>query len=301
MTRIEVFHSVSVTLFISILAASSLPGAERSDLPNIVIIMADDMGYGDVRTLNPVSGIPTPNLDALAKQGMTFVDGHSPSAVCTPTRYALLTGRYCWRSKLKSGVLGGYSPPLLEDGRRTIADMLQGQGYRTAAVGKWHLGMEMPRLDGKEGGLTKWDGDPGIDFAGRIVNSPIHHGFDEYFGVSASLDMAPFVYIRNDRFTMLPTFQQKAVKFPHFVRSGPRAKDFVIADVLDRLTKEAVGFIDRSAKQAQPFFLYMPLTGPHKPTQPHERFRGKTKLNEYGDFVTQVDWTVGQISAALDR
>jgi arylsulfatase A-like enzyme len=301
MTRIDVFHSVSVTLFISILAASSLPGAERSDLPNIVIIMADDMGYGDVRTLNPVSGIPTPNLDALARQGMTFVDGHSPSAVCTPTRYALLTGRYCWRSKLKSGVLGGYSPPLLEDGRRTIADMLQGQGYRTAAVGKWHLGMEMPRLDGKEGGLTKWDGDPGIDFAGRIVNSPIHHGFDEYFGVSASLDMAPYVYIRNDRFTMLPKFQQKAVKFPHFVRSGPRAKDFVIADVLDRLTKEAVGFIDRSAKQAPPFFLYMPLTGPHKPTQPHERFRGKTKLNEYGDFVTQVDWTVGQISAALDR
>jgi arylsulfatase A-like enzyme len=301
MTRIYSGHLVLVMSVAVILVSTSIEGADRSELPNIVIVMADDMGYGDVHTLNPESGIPTPNLDAIAAGGMTFVDGHSPSAVCTPTRYALLTGRYCWRSKLKRGVLGGYSPPLLEKGRLTIADMLQAQGYRTAAVGKWHLGMELPRLAGKDGGLTKWAGDPGIDFAGRIVNSPIHHGFDEYFGVSASLDMAPYVYIRDDRFTMLPTLQQRPVKFPHFIRSGPRAKDFVIADVLDRLTKEAVDFIDRSAKGTKPFFLYLPLTGPHKPTQPHERFRGKTKLNEYGDFVAQVDWTVGQITAALDR
>lgn len=267
--------------------------------PNIVVILADDMGSGDVQALNKSSAIPTPNLNKLAADGMTFTDAHSPSAVCTPTRYGLLTGRYCWRSSLKRGVLGGYSKPLLEEGRSTIATMLKKQGYNTGAVGKWHLGMELPFKTDNVNTKT-WAGDPGIDFGGVISNSPIHHGFDSYFGVCASLDMAPYVYVRNDRFTMLPTLQQPGVKFPHFVRSGPRAEDFVIDEVLDKLTQEATAFIDRSAKQDAPFFLYMPLTGPHKPTQPHKRFRGKTKLKEYGDFVHQVDWTVGEVLKAID-
>jgi arylsulfatase A-like enzyme len=268
--------------------------------PNIVIILADDMGYGDVRTLNPQSRIPTPNIDRLAMEGMTFTDGHSPSAVCTPTRYGLVTGRYAWRTRLKSGVLGGYSPPLIQLDRLTIARLLQEAGYRTGAIGKWHLGMKLPLLTEGTGDLSVWEGDPGIDFAGEITDSPIHHGFDYYFGVSASLDMAPYVYIQNDRFTEVPELEQEAVDFPHFVRSGPRSSDFVIDSVLDRLTEEAVGFIRESAETPQPFFLYLPLTGPHKPTQPHERFRGKTELNEYGDFVFQVDWTVGQVLAAID-
>ncbi len=272
-----------------------------AELPNIVIILADDMGYGDVQRLNPESKIPTPNLDGLASQGMTFTDGHSPSAVCTPTRYGLLTGRYCWRSRLKSGVLGGYSPPLIDRERPTIATMLKSRGYRTAAVGKWHLGMELPRLDTSSKAQEGWEGDPGIDFKGVISDSPIHHGFDYYFGVSASLDMAPYVYIRNDRFTMQPSIAQAAVKFPHFIRKGPRAEDFRIDEVLDRLTEEATGFIEKAAQGDEPFFLYLPLTAPHKPTQPHERFRGKTSLGEYGDFVTQVDWTVGQVLSELDR
>ena len=177
--------------------------------------------------------------------------------------------------------------------------MLRGQGYQTAAVGKWHLGMQLPVL-AEDVVRSGWAGDPGIDFGGVITDSPIHHGFDQYFGVSASLDMAPYVYIRNDRFTKLPTLQQEAVRFPHFVRQGPRADDFVIDEVLDRLTQEAEQFIRNASKKEAPFFLYLPLTGPHKPTQPHERFRGKTSLGEYGDFVVQVDWTVGSILKTLE-
>lgn len=284
-----------VVLLTSLMVGGALAA---DDGPNVVLILADDMGYGDVRALNPRSQIPTPHLDGLASAGVTLTDAHSPSAVCTPTRYGLLTGRYCWRTSLKRGVLGGYSKPLLAADRSTIGSLMQRAGYVTGAVGKWHLGMALP-LRSKDADTKSWQGDPGIDFGGVIADSPIHHGFDYYFGVSASLDMAPYVYVRNDRFTMLPTIQQPAVKFPHFVRAGPRAKDFVIADVLDRLAEEATGFIGRSAEGEKPFFLYMPLTGPHKPTQPHERFRGRTKLNEYGDFVAQVDSTVGDVLKAL--
>lgn len=269
--------------------------------PNFLIILADDMGSGDVHALNPASKIATPNLDQLARGGMIFTDGHSPSAVCTPTRYALLTGRYCWRTRLKSGVLGGYSPPLIDKERPTIGTMLKRQGYQTAAIGKWHLGMAMPMKEGKQNDNPPWDGDPGIDFTGVISDSPVHHGFDSYFGVSASLDMAPYVFIRNDRFNQPPSVQQPAVKFPHFIRKGPRAEEFVVDRVLDRLTEEAVQTITKAAEADKPFFLYLALTAPHKPTQPHERFRGKTGLSEYGDFVAQVDWTVGQVLAALDK
>ena len=160
--------------------------------------------------------------------------------------------------------------------------------------------LSLPMRAGENVRDARWDGDPGVDFAGVIADGPTDHGFSYYFGVSASLDMAPYVYIRNNRFTMQPTVQQKAVRFPHFVRNGPRAKDFVIDEVLDKLTEEAVGFIVKAAKADKPFFLYLPLTAPHKPTQPHERFRGKTHLGEYGDFVTQVDWTVGRVLKAID-
>jgi len=290
---------ITASAIITLLIVSQ--GRAEDPPPNIVIILADDMGYGDIRALNPDSTIPTPNLDRLAAAGMTFTDGHSPSAVCTPTRYGLLTGRYCWRTRLKKGVLGGYSPPLIDSDRETIATMLSARGYRTAAVGKWHLGMTLPTLPGRSvEDSPPWHGDPGIDFAGVITDSPVHHGFDDYFGVSASLDMAPFVYVRDDRFTMRPTLEQQAVKFPHFVRNGPRAEDFIIDGVLDRLTQEAVALISNAAAGEEPFFLYMPLTAPHKPTQPHERFRGRTQLGEYGDFVAQVDWSVGEVLTALD-
>ncbi len=285
----------------TLLTLSLLPAFSQSpeSLPNVVVILADDMGYGDVHALNPASRIPTPNLDRLAAQGMTFTDAHSPSGVCTPTRYGLLTGRYCWRSSLKSGVLGGYSPPLLDPEQPTLGTLLQGAGYRTGAVGKWHLGMALPKLT-PEADTTQWAGDPGIDFPGVISDGPTHHGFDTYFGVTASLDMAPYVYVRDDRFAALPTVQQQAQKFPHFVRQGPRSLDFRLENVLDDLTREAVAFIEESAEGEEPFFLYMPLTAPHKPTLPHDHFRGETGLGEYGDFIHQVDWSVGRVLRALD-
>lgn len=289
----------TVSLAFALCSLCLLVRQADAETPNVVLILADDMGYGDVQVLNSHSKIPTPNLNRLAADGLTFTDAHTPSAVCTPTRYGLLTGRYCWRTHLKRGVLGGYSKPLIKPDRATIGTMLKRAGYRTGAVGKWHLGMALPLSD-KNADTTVWKENPGIDFGGVISDSPIHHGFDYYFGVSASLDMAPYVYVRNDRYTMLPTLTQPAVKFPHFVRKGPRATDFVIDEVLDKLTEEATGFIAESAKGEKPFFLYMPLTGPHKPTQPHARFKGKTELSEYGDFVHQVDWTVGQVLKSID-
>ena len=169
----------------SLLAVLSPRLVKATELPHIVVILADDMGYGDVHALNPESRLATPHLDRLAGEALTFTDGHSPSAVCTPTRYGLLTGRYCWRTRLARGVLGGYSRPLLSPQRTTIGSLLQGCGYQTAAVGKWHLGMELPLREGKQRQESRWDGDGGVDFGARITDSPIHHGLDMYYGVSA--------------------------------------------------------------------------------------------------------------------
>lgn len=275
--------------------------ASAAEKPNVILIMADDMGYGDVKALNPSSKIPTPNLDRLASEGMTFLEAHSPSAVCTPTRYGLLTGRYCWRSQLKRGVLGGYSPPLVPKDRATVATVLKQAGYHTAAIGKWHLGMGLPIKQDAKNKTSRWAGDPGVDFTKPIADGPTTRGFDTYFGVSASLDMPPYVYIENDRFASVPTIEQPRVPFPAFVRAGPRSEDFEFADVLDRLTERAVGHIAKRSESDDPFFLYFALPAPHKPALPHPRFRSKTGLGPYGDFIHQVDWTVGQVLSALDK
>ena len=257
--------------------------------PNIVFILADDMGYGDVQALNPRSKIPTPHLNRLAKEGMTFTDAHSPSAVCTPTRYAALTGRYCWRSKLKRGVLNGYGAPLLEPNRETVAGMLRKNGYHTSVVGKWHLGLGYQKNAGGE-----------IDYAKPITDGPNQHGFDYSFIIPASLDFPPYIYIKDGTITELPTVKQPAVRFPGYLRSGPRQPGLTMDDCLDDLTKEAGQVIRDRAKGKQPFFLYFPFTAPHKPVQPHPRFIGKSKLGLYGDFVMHVDWTVGQVMQALE-
>ncbi|MDE2714369.1 MAG: arylsulfatase [Verrucomicrobiota bacterium] len=286
-----------ILLFTPFLVVLALQAAK----PNIIFILADDMGYGDVQALNPKSKIPTPHLNRLAKEGMTFTDAHSPSGVCTPTRYGVITGRYCWRSSLKRGVLGGYSAPLIEKDRSTVGSVLQKSGYYTAAIGKWHLGMNMTRREGGRPAKDRWDGDGNVDFTKPIADSPITRGFHEYFGVSASLDMAPYVWIENDHFVKAKLLQQPAVKFPGFVRTGPRAADLKFEEGLDVLGERAAGFLKRMTKQKKPFFLYMPLTGPHKPVTPHSRFTGKTGLGPYGDFVMNVDDTVGQVLKALDE
>ena len=258
--------------------------------PNFVIVLADDLGYGDVAWLNESSKIPTPNIDALAREGMTFTDAHTPSAVCTPTRYGLLTGRYAWRTKLKRGVLNGYGEPLLASDRATLGTMLQQQGYRTAIVGKWHLGLGFSR-----------DEAGGFDFEGPIDDGAHTHGFHESLIIPASLDFPPYVYIRDGKITGLPLGEQEALKFPRFMRPGELAKDLDPVKVLDDLANEAAAFLARRARDSRPFLLYVPLTAPHKPVWPGERFRGKTDLGPYGDFIVHVDSAVGVITRAVER
>jgi arylsulfatase A-like enzyme len=290
LSRRTTFSVLVLATVLSQVVTSNALGDDSQARPNIVVIMADDMGYGDVQVLNPKSQIATPYLNALAAEGMTFTDAHTPSAVCTPTRYGLLTGRYCWRSKLKRGVLNGYSEPLIERDRPTVASMLSARGYTTGIVGKWHLGLGWSRqADGKT-----------IDFAGPVEHSPNDLGFDDSLIIPASLDFPPYVYIRNGKVTDQNTVVQEKQPFPKFLRAGPRANDLVMEEVLDHLTDQAGEFIRREAKTDAPFFLYVPLTAPHKPVLPHPRFRGKSRLGPYGDFIMQVDWTAGQIIKAID-
>ncbi len=272
------------------------PAGDKAGNPNIVYILADDMGYGDVRCLNKDGKIATPNMDRLAAAGMIFTDAHSGSAVCTPTRYGILTGRYCWRTHLANGVLFGYSRPLIDPGRMTVASMLKSGGYHTAGLGKWHLGLGLATKDGK---AAAGDGS-NVDFAAPITNAPTSLGFDYYYGISASLDMPPYVYIHNDRFVGVPTATRT------YIRKGLAAEGFEAVDVLPTLMTKAVEYIGQRAKAAaagdgKPFFLYMPLNAPHTPIVPTNEFQGKSGLNAYGDFVMQVDHTVGQVLDALDR
>ncbi len=262
----------------------------QSTRPNIVYILADDLGYGDIRALNKNSGIPTPNLDRLAKTGMVFTDAHAGAAVCTPTRYGVLTGRYSWRTHMKSGVLKGYSPHLIDPERTTVASLLKQNGYTTGCVGKWHLGMDFSKT-----GPNPQD----IDYSKPIVNGPNRLGFDYFYGICASLDFPPYVYIENDRVTELPTAKQEASAFPAFMREGERSPGFIPVETLDVLTGKTIDFIERQSTDSSPFFLYFPMTAPHKPTIPSPQYQGRSGLGPYGDFVAQVDGAVGRVMDAL--
>ncbi len=272
---------------------SSPPTAtlRTAEKPNIVIILADDLGIGDPSAYNPDSKVPTPNLDQVAAEGMRFNDAHSPSAVCTPTRYGLLTGRYSWRTRLKSGVLWGFSPALIEPERLTIASMLKQQGYFTAAVGKWHLGL---------GDQEK------TDYTKPLRPGPLEAGFDTFFGIPASLDMEPYVFVRDDRPEELPTEEVEASRHRRqggggFWRAGPIAPSFRHIDVLPRIGEESVAIIQQEAEQDRPFFLYVPLSAPHTPWLPTDEYRGSSKAGYYGDFTAMVDVTIGQIIDALEQ
>lgn len=259
--------------------------AAPADAPNIVYILADDLGYGDVRCLNPEGKIATPNIDRLATEGMRFTDAHSGSAVCTPTRYGILTGRYCWRSRLQAGVLSGFSPPLIAQDRLTAPALLRQHGYVTACIGKWHLGLTFAATSGGEG----------MDPTKAIQNGPTTRGFDDYFGISASLDMPPFAFIENDHFTEVPSVEKT------FVRKGIAAPGFEAVDVLPTLTRRAVKYVEARAADKKPFFLYLALNSPHTPIVPTKKWQNKSGLNAYGDYVMQTDATVGLVLTALDK
>jgi arylsulfatase A len=270
------------------------PPTKTESRPNIVIILADDMGLGDVGVYNAASKAPTPSLDTLATTGMRFTDAHSPSGVCTPTRYGLLTGRYSWRTSMKKGVLKGYSPLLIQPDRSTIGSMLKARGYTTAVIGKWHLGLGNEEV---------------TDYTQALSPGPNDVGFDYFFGIPASLDMEPYTFVENDRvFTSfdgeeIGDSERRRYGGEGFWRGGPIARDFAHEDVLPQIAAHSVAFIQQQAEAGndQPFFLYVPFSAPHTPWMPTPEFIGRSEVGYYGDFVVQVDDTVGQILNALDE
>jgi arylsulfatase A len=292
-------------------AHQSVQSAEPVARPNFVVILADDLGYGDVACYNPESKIPTPHVDRLAAEGMRFTDAHTPSAVCTPTRYGLLTGRYCWRTRLKYRVLDGFDPPLIEPGQVTVASLLADRGYATACIGKWHLGLQWTDRDGQPVPAVPLDRRepprPGfeVDFTRPFTGGPTSVGFHHFFGISASLNMSPFCYLSGDRVLHLPVLHQPRLRDANFVATdeGVRSPDFTNYGVMPRLAGEAIGFLEEHVASAPdtPFFLYAALTSPHLPVVTNQEYLGSSQAGEYGDFVVETDAFLGAILETLDR
>ncbi len=280
---------------------------EKSLLPNIIIILADDLGYGDPEVYNPTSKIPTPHINQLAGSGMRFTDAHTPSSVCTPTRYGLLTGRYAWRTALKKSVLWAWDPPLIAPDRLTLPKMLRQNGYSTACIGKWHLGWRWPAKTtgyandsiaigdyGLEGRKEWWQK---IDFTKPLGGGPLAAGFDYYFGDDVP-NFPPYTFIENDHLQQIPALQKPDSLFGY---PGPMTADWELQNVMPSITQKAVNYINTAAKKEQPFFLYFALTAPHTPIAPTDDFKGKSQAGLYGDFVYEVDWSVGQIVSTLKQ
>lgn len=279
-------------------------------------ILADDMGYGDVSANNPESKIQTPNIDRLAEEGMRFTDAHAPSSVCTPTRYGILTGRYCWRSRLPQGVLQGYGKALIEKDRETVASLLKKHGYVTGVVGKWHLGLDWilkpeyknivqeGKADINELGMVRTMPSDFIDFTRKPADGPLDHGFDYSYILPASLDMEPYCYLENDQLTELPTGYTEGNDLNTgytgaFWRPGRMAPGFDFYEVLPTFTRKAIAFIHRQDESEKPFFLYLPLAAPHTPWVPKETYDGSAAAGSYGDFVHMVDDHIGMVLEAL--
>ncbi|MCC5936973.1 MAG: arylsulfatase [Lunatimonas sp.] len=295
MNRTSLVSTLLCMLFFSLPVYSS---AQTERQPNIVYILADDMGIGDVSSYNADSKLYTTHIDRLAQNGVKFTDAHTSSAVCTPTRYGILTGRYNWRSTLKSGVLGGYSAPLIPTDRLTVASMLQESGYHTAFVGKWHLGWDWAFTESYDQ-LDNLDRNLSVDYTQPILNGPKELGFGYSYGFSSSLDIPPYVYVENGRVTSLPNRVTVNVDDKGFWREGPTGADFDHTLSLSHLTDKAISYIDSHSEE--PFFLYFPLPAPHTPILPLTEFMGKSNTNMYGDFVLQVDDVVGRITKALEE
>ena len=270
------------------LLALSVMLAGAAKHPNIVIVFADDMGWGDVRAFNPESKIATPNLDRMAREGMRFTDAHAPGSVCFPSRYGLLTGRYPFRKQLRWQKEACIAPD-----RLTLASLLQQAGYRTGMVGKWHLG---------------FDGGMPYQYDKPFTGGPADRGFDYFYGIHASTDIPPYFYVENRSVTKAPSRTLPARNTEgwtkiqgEFWREGEIGEDFEMYDVLPNFTRRAVDFIERDRARDEPFFLYLSLPAPHTPWVPVEKWRGKSRVPLFGDFVMQVDDTLGQVVNALKR
>ena len=285
--------------------------------PNIVVIYADDLGYGDVQSYNPERGkIPTPNIDRLAAQGMRFTDAHSSSGVCSPSRYTLLTGRYHWRSKLQNGIVGLWEKPLITPGRLTIGGLAKKSGYRTACIGKWHLGWDWPIAEGKKRLFSSGGHKGKIDLAATeeqkaawketfskpIPGGPTAVGFDEYFGTDVP-NWPPFCFIENDRTVGIPSEFAAAELFEKNQASqqGPALEGWTLEPILPALGDRASAFIERQAKTPEPFLLFLPLTAPHTPLAVNDEWKGKSGLGLYADFVMETDAVIGRVLDALEK
>lgn len=298
-----------------LLAAAGLictQAAFAQEKPNIIFILADDMGYGDVSVDNPYSRIHTPAIDRLASEGIRFTDAHAAGALSTPSRYGLITGRYFFRAPKSNGAWG-YLQPHIEPDRTTLADLLQATGYTTACIGKWHLGLNWQK-DGQK-----------VDFSQPVTGGPNDLGFSYSFILPGSLDMPPYVFMRNQRAIDSEIVQTGDV-YPHTLnktveawdrkytkdsdiywergiwwRNGEMSASFKVEECMDRIVDEGIAFIDREGSQSNPFFLYLPLTGPHTPWMPNDKFKGSSELGPFGDFVNQIDDVVARIVAKVNE
>ncbi len=280
--------------------------------PNIIYILADDLGYGDVSCFNPQGKIPTPNLDRLAAQGMRFTDAHATSAVCSPSRYGILTGRYNWRSRLQSGIVGVYGDPLIARDRLTVAGLLQQSGYATACIGKWHLGQGWafkPTTDflpnhskGASPATPQQQALWREAFSKPTTGGPTTRGFDYYFGTDVP-NWPPYCYIENDRTVGIPSEFLPARLLGNNQGSiaGPALAGWNFEQLLPTYAQRAGDYIRRQAQQGKPFFLYMPLTSPHTPLAVNKEWKGKSGLNLYADFVMETDAIVGRVLDALEQ
>lgn len=287
--------------------SSALAAAIRP--PNIVILYADDMGYGDLAIQNPQSKIPTPNLDRLARAGMRFTDAHSSSGVCTPSRYALLTGRFHWRKF--HGIVNAFDPPVLDQAELTLPEVLKAKGYRTACIGKWHLGWNWhdiqrpgaaPKPDAK--GRTKVFEPAAFDWSRPVSGGPLSHGFDYYFGDDVP-NFPPYAWIENDRLITTPsvplTITPQTAEGSWEARPGPMTPGWDFYGVVPRITDKAVEWIGQQRGRREPFFLYAPFNSPHAPIVPAPDYAGKSSAGGYGDFMFQTDAEAGRILRALEE
>jgi len=300
-------------LLLSLLLSLTLCAADARK-PNILIILADDLGYGDIRAYNPTRGkIPTPHLDKLIAEGMRFTDGHSSSGVCSPSRYALLTGRYHWRTRLQSGIVGVFGEPLIAPDRLTVASLAKQHGYRTAAIGKWHLGWDWPIPEAdrtlfrnfKEADKSSPETNRATwakVFDQKISGGPTTRGFDSYFGTDVP-NWPPYCFIENDRTIGIPSVPLPAEFFRNHLAStpGPALPDWKLEAILPALTERACTFITNAARKPEPFLLYLPLTTPHTPLAVNEEWKGKSGLNNAAaDLIMETDAAVGKVLAALE-
>lgn len=286
-----------------ICAAATLAAA--NELPNIVILYADDMGFGDLGANNPKSKIPTPHLDKLAEEGLRLTDAHSSSGICTPSRYALLTGRYHWRKF--HDIVHSFGPPVIDADELTMAEMLQASGYRTACIGKWHLGWNWkevirPEAQAKLVGRNPILSPEDIDWSQSISGGPTSHGFDFYFGDDVP-NFPPYAWFEDDKVITTPTvLLTKTPKTPEgswSARPGPAVEDWDFWNVVPRLADNAVDWIAQQKGSDKPFFLYVPFNSPHSPIVPTEPFVGSSQAGPFGDFVTMTDAMAGRILKAL--